>query len=284
MKIGFIDYYLDEPHSKDYFNLLPELSDGKLEVVCGYGEIPAPKTGMDSAAWCEERGIVCCATPEEVVAISEGIIVLAPDHSDKHEELAEAALKSGKPVFVDKTFAPDLAAAERMFALAAEHGTPLCTFSALRYAEEIAHVDYDGILSVACWGGGPVDTYSIHQLEPLVSFIKAPGKQVLLTAYDKWYTLLIKFADGRRGSITSSNKFGKFAHLIQWDGRSEKIDVLDGKKYFRNSITQICKFMLSGKAPFDKKETLWTMALLTAAINAQKTPDVWVEVPEISLS
>ncbi|MBQ6946824.1 MAG: Gfo/Idh/MocA family oxidoreductase [Clostridia bacterium] len=279
MRIGLIDYYLDEPHAKEYHRDLPTLTDGKVEVTCGYGEIPAPKTGKSSEEWCAEKGITCYATPEEVVANSDGIIVLAPDHSHKHEELADAALRSGKPVFVDKTFAPDLAAARRMFDLAAAHGTPLCTFSALRYPEEYDNVNLEGLTSASMWGGGGVDTYSIHQLEPLVMLLKAPGQKLLFTQNGYWYNAVIQFADGKMGTITGGYNYHKFSALLQWEKETEKIDILS--RYFNRSITAIGQFMLNGKADFDSKETLWIMALRTALLEAQKNPGVWVDVPQI---
>jgi len=278
MKIGFIDYYLDEPHSNDYHKRLPELSGGKVEVCYAYGEIPAPKTGVDSKTWCETHGVVWCATPEEVVEKSEGIIVLAPDHSHKHEELADAALRSGKPVFVDKTFAPDLAAAERMFTLAEEHNTPLCTFSALRFAEEYADIHREGITAVSCWGGGPVDTYTIEWPDLLRMLQRPTTGKVPLTQGDEWYTMLIHFKDGRKGSICGAQKYGKFANLIKWPGRALKLEVVS--KFFTQSITAIAEFMLSGKPAFDKRETLWAMAALTAAMEATEKLDSWVEVPQ----
>ncbi|HBJ95698.1 MAG TPA: oxidoreductase, partial [Lentisphaeria bacterium] len=51
--------------------------------------------------------------------------MLAPSNPEKHEELAHAVLASGKPVFIDKPFAPDGEAAERLFARADRFRTPL---------------------------------------------------------------------------------------------------------------------------------------------------------------
>ena len=276
MNIGLIDYYLDEPHAKEYHRDLPKLTDGKVQVTCAYGEIPAPATGVDSETWCKEKGITCYATPEEVIANSDGIIVLAPDHCDKHEELAHAALLSGKPVFIDKTFAPDYDAACRIFDLAEAHSTPVCTFSALRFAEEYAAVNREGITAISMWGGGDVDTYSVHQLEPLVMMMQAQPERVLYTGVDHWYTLVIQFEGGRRGTITGGYRYTKFSALVQRGKETEKIDVLS--KYFTPSITAIGNFMLTGKTDFDKQETLWMMQLRTALLKAWKNPEKWIDI------
>jgi len=46
-------------------------------------------------------------------------------------------MRSGKPTFVDKTFAPNAAAAERIFNLAAKHKTPVWSSSALRFVDAL---------------------------------------------------------------------------------------------------------------------------------------------------
>ena len=63
-----------------------------------------------------------------------------------HEELSQLPLKSGKPTYIDKTFAPDYPTAKRIFDLAEANGTPCYSTSALRYA----------CLLYTSWNGAPV--------------------------------------------------------------------------------------------------------------------------------
>ena len=44
MKLGFIDYYLDEWHANHYPTLLRELSGGEIEVAYAFAK-PMPPTG-----------------------------------------------------------------------------------------------------------------------------------------------------------------------------------------------------------------------------------------------
>ena len=46
MKIGFIDYYLDEWHANNYPNWIREASDGEMEVSLAYGMIDSPIGGL----------------------------------------------------------------------------------------------------------------------------------------------------------------------------------------------------------------------------------------------
>ncbi|MDZ4197914.1 MAG: Gfo/Idh/MocA family oxidoreductase [Kiritimatiellia bacterium] len=70
---------------------------------------------------------------EQVVTDCDGIVVLAPSNPEVHERLSDLALRSGKPVYVDKPFAPDAATARRLIAKAGEYQTPLMSCSALRF-------------------------------------------------------------------------------------------------------------------------------------------------------
>jgi hypothetical protein len=65
-----------------------------------------------------------------------------------HEFLCDLPLKSGKLVYVDKTFAPDKATAERIFAIADAHGTKCYSSSALRFATELGEIDKSKIFKI----------------------------------------------------------------------------------------------------------------------------------------
>ncbi len=78
MKIGFIDYYLDEWHANNYPNWIREASNGEMEVSLAYGMIDSPIGGRTNAQWCADMGIAQAATIAEVVEQCDGIIVLRP--------------------------------------------------------------------------------------------------------------------------------------------------------------------------------------------------------------
>ena len=56
MKLGFIDYYLDEWHANHYPTLLRELSGGEIEVAYAYAETDAPN-GLTTDAWCQKNNV-----------------------------------------------------------------------------------------------------------------------------------------------------------------------------------------------------------------------------------
>ena len=163
-KIGFIDYYLDEWHANNYPRMIAEASNGSMAVTGAFGLIDSPIGGRTTETWCREMNIPRFETIEALIAASDALIVLSPDNCEMHEQLCRLPLASGKPTYVDKTFAPDGETARRIFAMAEESGTPCCSTSALRFADEYADIAPDAVQAISSWGPNGFDTYSIHQL------------------------------------------------------------------------------------------------------------------------
>ena len=106
MNIGFIDYYLDEWHANNYPRLLREVTGGKMNVTLAYGHIDSPIGGRTTDKWCADMNIPKAASIEEVCEKSDAIVVLSPDNCEMHEVLCQLPLRTGKRVYVDKTFPP----------------------------------------------------------------------------------------------------------------------------------------------------------------------------------
>ena len=179
MKIGFIDYYLDEWHADNYPEMLRKASGGEMEAAFAYGMIDSPLTGKTSAQWCEEHGIALCGSIQEVIERSDALIVLSPDNCEMHEELSQLPLRSGKKTYIDKTFAPDRKTAEAIFALGEANGTPCYSTSALRFAAEYEALRGRRVKSMSTWGPNGLETYGIHQLEPIMMLMQGCAAQVM---------------------------------------------------------------------------------------------------------
>ena len=54
IKVGFIDYYLDEWHANNYVHMLHDYSNGEVEAVYAWAEIDSPEGGLTTDAWCEK--------------------------------------------------------------------------------------------------------------------------------------------------------------------------------------------------------------------------------------
>ncbi len=279
MKIGFVDYYLNEFHSNRYVGWLKE-EDPSLEVAYGYGMIPCPRDGMTNENWCEQYGVLHCKTIEEVVEKSDALVVLSPDNCEMHEELCRLPLASGKPCYIDKTFAPDLETARRIFAVADAHNTSCYSTSALRFCAEYEGIDRNEITSIATWGPNDFNIYSIHQLEPIVMMMGCNCEKVMYVGGENTYSVHMIFADGRPAVMTSFIGGSPFITNIATKTTTHTKQIVAGA-YWKPFIHSLAEFFKTGDEPVARIETLRIMAIRTAVLEAMKTSGVWTKVEQV---
>ncbi|MBR4956386.1 MAG: Gfo/Idh/MocA family oxidoreductase [Lentisphaeria bacterium] len=279
-KIGFVDLFIDEWHANNYpawIKAAPRADEFELAYAWQAEQREGLKTLEE---WCAEFGAAPCASLEELVEKSDAIFVLAPSNPEVHEMLAELPLKSGKCVYIDKPFAPDKAAAERMFALADRYGTKMFSSSALRFGSEIAAVrkavDPAAVDVMTTTGGGrSFEEYAIHQAEMIVSVMGTGIDAVMQCGSGKTQHCVVRYKDGRRAAMTL-NPSSPFTVAVYTPEKTETITTMGD--FFPNLLASILDFFADGNLPVDRKETIEIAALLRTAIDAQKTPDQWVKL------
>lgn len=276
-KVGFIDYYLDEWHANNYPRWIKEHSKGEMEVAWAFGLIDSPIAGRrTNAQWSADMNIPLVGSIEELIEKSDYLVVLSPDNCEMHEQLCQLPLRSGKRTYVDKTFAPDGEIARRIFAIAEESGTPCYSTSALRFAEEYQPLlgkEYDAI---AAWGPGDFETYSIHQLEPVMMLMQKQAEAVLFLPAQDAYTLLIRFEGSRTASLTGLKKGSPFA--LNVSGPEGSHLALQQSDSFSRFIPALVRFFETGVAPVSHQETLAIMNVRGAGLKAIQRPGEWVTV------
>lgn len=278
MKIGFIDYYLDEWHANHYPQMIKDQSNSSMEVCYAYGKISSPHTGKTNEEWCIEHNIEYCDTIEILVKKSDAILVLAPDNCEMHEELAAPALKSGKCTFIDKTFAPSKKAAESIFRLADQYQTPCYSTSSLRFADEYQPYIGQDILSATFLGPKDLDVYSVHLLEPIVMLMRGCAKRVLVLKKGGWNQAILDWEDGRVVSMVCTGTSADYCSHLCVNGRCENIEV--HSNFFKVFIDELIRFFNSRQVPVACEETISIMAMREAIIKAAEHPGEWVAVYE----
>lgn len=277
-KIGFIDLFIDEWHANNYPAWFrADALGSEFEPMLAWEEAPAG--GRPLEVWCREIGMTPARSLAQVVEESDALCVLAPSNPECHERLAELALQSGKPVYVDKPFAPDRAAAERMFSLARKHGTPLMSCSALRYANELDSTrlgsSADVTLAAVRGGGGNFAEYVIHQAEIIGTLMGCGVQRVRRVGTGDAIHLLAEFRDGRTATLTWHPQLSFGVPILCTRQGAHSIDSLDG--FFPNLITAVLKFFQSGQSPISPEETIGIAALTSAAIQAAQLSGSWVD-------
>lgn len=194
-----------------------------------------------------------------------------------HEELCELPLKSGKRVYVDKTFAETKASAQRIFAVAEDHGAPCFSASALRFASELRGLSEEGITGLVSVGPGLLDNYSIHQIEPIVALMGPDIKQVCFTGTEAMPALTLEYSDGRRAHFSHHGWDCPFAMTVDLKGeKTRRIEIQSD--YFRLFMEDMVRFFLGGEPPVSHQDTIAVIAVREAAIKASQDPGRWVRL------
>ena len=225
-----------------------------------------PGGGVSTRDWCRERDIQPAGSMEELISDCDAFMVIAADDATVHERVARLPLMSGKPVFVDKTFAPDLETGKRMFALAKAHGTPVFSSSAQRYCQSIldwqaAHPEKPMFVSTV--GPHPLDVYAVHQLEPIVALMGPGIRRLKAFACGSMVTqLILDYGNGRFASFMQTPQpFAEFNFMVSPDGETGARLVSDDNSFYHNMMKAILDFFRGGPVPVPEEETLEILAV-----------------------
>ena len=272
-KLGFIDLFIDEWHANNYPAWIKTARRG-TEFELAYAWEKAPQNGRPLEKWCADFGVTPLKSMEEVVEKSDAVFVLAPSNPEVHRELAEIPLKSGKPVFVDKPFAPSKADAEAMFELAAKHNPPLMSSPALRFSTELdAYRNKPGTTYMETTGGGrSFWEYSIHQIEMIVSVLGTGAKRIMQCGANDVEHMVIQYEDDRRASVTYTPNAPFTTRLVH---EGKMIVNPQCSDFFPILLSEILDFFATGKSPIDTAQTIEIAALVAAGIKALEAKNVW---------
>lgn len=284
-KIGLIDHYLDNWHANNLPQWLEDETHGEYVICYAWGSCdPAVchvvgngyEATLSSKEWCEKYGVELCANAAEVVEKSDVLMVLSPNNPEMHEILCKEALASGKRTYVDKTFAPDVATAKRIFTMAETGNTPMFSSSALRFSKELPDVKRDGIRTIQSRGAGVYKIYSIHQIEMLVVLMGANATRVMALGTEEAPQLVIEFEGNRYA--TWGHFECDFSMDIRYDD-GNTVNIPTCSDFFPMFIHELIDFFKNGNVKASAAETLAVIGIREAGFDALKNPGCWVDIP-----
>lgn len=279
IKIGFVDSWLDEWHAKLYPDFLREAAakysiDAEITLVWAEKDLECGEVSTEQ--WCELHNVKRADSLEQLIDETDAIFVLSPDDCRTHEALCRLPLMSGKPVYVDKTFAKDVAAAERMFNLAERFNTPVFSCSAQRYCESILKYREENAnvfpKFCATTGPGGISNYSVHQLEMMNmlmgnGFIRAKGFSTGDVSH-----VIFDYGEERLATFTQSPTSN--FNLVVSDGITGC--TLECKDYYINFMKEVLLFYSSKKAPLSRECTMEIMSMIETMKTALLNQDIWI--------
>lgn len=285
-KIGFIDNYLSEWHANNYPDMIrnnPRAKELGFDVCYAYAKTDVAPDGVTTDEWCRVHGVQKCETIEELVDKSDFIVVLSPDHPQFHYELSEYALKSGKPTFIDKTFATDKETAKKIFDLAKEYGTPTYSSSALRFADELKPYRESAVGANHCMVTGCYlfDIYAIHIFEIMCTVMKCGAKRMMAVQNSRHRNIVVDYGNGRTASFLQMHTDDPYGvpFIISAempDNTAHFYTIGDG--YQQRSMEQLVEFFATGKVPVDCGETIDLIGMLDVAKKALEEPFKWFDI------
>lgn len=267
-RIGYVDNKLENFHANVYLAAFrKELLDQGYEI--------AGCTALDEAdgrAWAAKNNVPYFADPAAMNAAVDCYAVLAPSNPEVHLELCQKVFPFRKPTYVDKTFAPDLATAKAIFALADQYGTPIQTTSALRYTNVQAHVRSVGgpaaVRHMVAWGSGSsFGEYGIHPTELVMSCMGADVESVMRRGDGNETQLLLNFRGGRTAVINVYvNADTPFAASVT-TAKDTKVLAVDCSRLFIDMAIAMLEFFSTAKPNIDRAESLAIRQVLDLAQN-----------------
>lgn len=264
-RIGFVDFDLNNFHANKYLALLKTSLAPSGFAVSGAWAVRCA-TGRQ---WASSNGVPYCETPEALNERADAFIVLAPSNPEVHLDLCRKFFPFGKPTYVDKTFAPDLATARRIFDLADRRRVPMQTSSALRYTniqQYVKEQSPNAVKHMVAWGGGrSFEEYAIHPVELVVSCMGHRALSLLHRKAGSCSQLLINFTAKRTAVVNVYvNTDTRFAAAVT-TARETRYLPVEGCDIFRNTAEDILRLFATSQPAVDRRETLMIRRILDVA-------------------
>ena len=265
-RIGFVDYNLENYHANVYLGILRSKLGDRGFAVTGSTGVKAKA----SREWAERNSVPYFATVGELNEAVDYYMILAPSNPEVHLALCREVLPFGKATYVDKTFAPNLAAARQIFALAGKHGVPVQTTSALRYTgvqEFVRSIDPVEVSHMVTWGGGgSFGEYAIHPVELAISCMGPGVRRLMRRGTGRHAQLLLDFSRHRTAVVNVyTNSQTPYAASVTTTTETRHF-VVDTGEIFANTAAAALDLFASGKPTVDRRESLAIRRILDVAV------------------
>jgi predicted dehydrogenase len=222
----------------------------------------------------DEFGVQIVDSIEAVAQVTDAILLESCDGRQHLEQFRRLAA-FGKPVFIDKPLATSTAEAREIFALAAHHGAPVFSSSALRFAAGIAALPAgEGVLGAIAYGPSALLPdfpgyfwYGVHAAEILFARLGRGCHRVCVERADGADVLTGHWADGRVGVVYAHRLRGveDFGCTVFTAAGTLQADSRGGPPGYARLLAAVLAFFRSGRPPVDPGETLEIIAFLEAA-------------------
>jgi len=289
-RIGIIG--LDTSHATTFAAMFngkdadPEFSDflvtvaypwGSKTISEGYTRVPMFTERI------EELGIKIADSIDELLQEVDFVMLETQDGHLKVEQ-ALKVFKAGKPVFMDKPMAANLAGLCLIYELAAKYGTPVYSTSSFRYIAPVTEVlsgRRGRVLGADCFGPckeeplhPPLYWYGIHGVEMLFS-VMGTGCETVTRSHTEDTDLIVGvWKDSRIGTFRGMRIHGEhyyhFGGFAYCERGPVKLDNYSDYGY-PGLMKEMIHFFDTGVVPVAPETTIEVYAFMDAAALSSKT-------------
>jgi hypothetical protein len=274
------------------------LNDPKNKTGCrvvagfpgGSPDFPASANRVDkyTQQLKEQFGLEIVDSIEDLCQKVDGVMLESVD-GRPHLEQAKIVIAAGKPLWVDKPVADDLADVIELFRLAKENNVPCWSSSAARYGEGVAgardNEELGQIVSCDVFGSSSwaeqhpsLYLYGIHAVEPLFT-VMGPGCETLQRTKTDGVDLVIGVWKGGRIGTFRDLRGGKTDFTTIIYGKNKMVTAKSSG--YAPLLQQIVKFFQTGNPPVPSEETIEIYAFMSAADESQAQGGAPVSIAEL---
>ncbi|NKB69577.1 MAG: hypothetical protein GKR89_21110 [Candidatus Latescibacteria bacterium] len=275
-RIGFVDNNLENFHANVFLRHIRQDLANRGYTVAGCLALQE----QEGRTWAATNDVPYYTTIAELDQAVDCYMVLAPSNPETHLELCQLVLPQSKTTYVDKTFAPDVATARSIFALADQYSAAVQTTSALRYTavQQQARQSGDPILHMVAWGGGSsFGEYAIHPVEMVVSCM-GPEVESLCRRSDEPHSQVLVNFSGDRSATIQVYTSGQTPYAAAFTtATGTQLVTVDTSTLFVDTAAAILDFFNTGTPSIDRAESLAVQRILEAANNPAAL-NGWIDV------
>lgn len=276
-RIGMIG--LDTSHVIAFTKAINGDQENGCRVIAGYpGGSPdvtssASRVGKFTAQLRDDYGLEIVDSIERLCARVDGILLESVD-GRPHLEQARPVIAAGKPVFIDKPMAGNLADVLQIFQLAREAEVPCWSSSSLRFSPGILSLrnseELGDVLGCAAFSPCALEEhhpdlywYGVHGVEILFTIMGPGCRSVRRVQTEETEHVVGLWEDGRIGTYRGL-RAGKRDYGAMVFGSKK---VMPSGKYggYQPLVDHIITFFKTGKIPVPEKETVEIFAFMSAA-------------------
>ena len=284
IKAGIVD--MDTSHviqfTKRYNHL--EIDEDQwvegVRVVAGLPGVAAPGSEERQSEYIQQLqdwGVQMVDTPKALLDAVDVVLVESLE-GGKHLERARPFIEAGRPIFIDKPFTDSVEDAERLIALAHQHGARLMTGSSLRYAIEIQELHADAertgpvLAAVAYSPSSPLNdipalvNYGVHGVETLYGVMGGGCQKVSSVDYHTLQTVTGQWPDGRTGVMVGIQQGARGYGFSAYGEKAAVHREIDSGFIYRELLKAMARFFQTGEPPIPIEQSLEVMVFIQKAL------------------